>query len=384
MNYVYGRMGSFGYDAENRMVTATVSGVPSSYAYDGDGRRVQATVGSSTPQVFIYSASGELMAETASTGAGQRYLTVDGLGSTRMVTDAAGNVTSRHDYEPFGEELISTTNPAVRTTANGYAGPEIGVRQAFTGKERDAETGLDFFESRYYSSAQGRFTSPDEFKGGFLDAFSGQAAFQPGPLPYADLNDPQTLNKYAYVRNNPLRYTDPNGHCIFAIVDTIACGEAVLVAGTAAAAGAAYLMTPQGKESARVFFTGIAAGVGWLMNKFSQADDKPAPVVGSLPSNPDALKDDGYQDTSHPDAAAAGHRTLENPQTGDKVRFDKGKPGAQGHEGSDHYHRYNPKATGKRDQYLDASGKPVPRGSDASHLKPKRLPSLKPEQEKEK
>ena len=82
----------------------------------------------------------------------------------------------------------------------------------FTSKERDAETGLDFFESRYYSAAQGRFTSPDEFKGGFLDAFSGQHAFQPGPLPYADLSDPQTLNKYSYVRNNPLRYTDPDGH----------------------------------------------------------------------------------------------------------------------------------------------------------------------------
>jgi RHS repeat-associated protein len=99
----------------------------------------------------------------------------------------------------------------------------------FTSKERDAETGLDFFESRYYSSAQGRFTSPDEFKGGFLDAFSGQAAFQAGPLPYADISDPQTLNKYAYVRNNPLRYTDPNGHCIedFCILEAIAVGAAV-------------------------------------------------------------------------------------------------------------------------------------------------------------
>lgn len=84
----------------------------------------------------------------------------------------------------------------------------------FTGKERDAETGLDYFESRYYSSAQGRFTSPDEFKGGFLDALNRTPVFQPGPLPYADITDPQTLNKYVYVRNNPLRYVDPHGHDI--------------------------------------------------------------------------------------------------------------------------------------------------------------------------
>jgi RHS repeat-associated protein len=101
----------------------------------------------------------------------------------------------------------------------------------FTSKERDSETGLDFFESRYYSSAQGRFTSPDEFKGGFLDAFSGQAAFQPGPLPYADMTDPQTLNKYAYVRNNPLRYTDPDGHCAEVLSCTIELGSAGSVFG---------------------------------------------------------------------------------------------------------------------------------------------------------
>jgi RHS repeat-associated protein len=61
----------------------------------------------------------------------------------------------------------------------------------FTAKERDAETGLDFFIARYYSSAGGRFTSPDPLGG--------------------SLRDPQTLNKYSYVRNNPLTLTDPMG-----------------------------------------------------------------------------------------------------------------------------------------------------------------------------
>ena len=75
----------------------------------------------------------------------------------------------------------------------------IGSQGRFTGKERDAETGLDYFGARYMSSAQGRFTSPDWSE-------------QPAVVPYADFRDPQTLNLYAYVRNNPLRLNDPRGH----------------------------------------------------------------------------------------------------------------------------------------------------------------------------
>jgi RHS repeat-associated protein len=86
-----------------------------------------------------------------------------------------------------------------------------------TGKERDAETGLDYFLARYYSGAQGRFLSPDEWKGGIVDPFTGQDIESNTALPYADVTDPQTLNKYAYVRNNPLRYTDPDGHCPWCI-----------------------------------------------------------------------------------------------------------------------------------------------------------------------
>ena len=63
----------------------------------------------------------------------------------------------------------------------------------FTSKERDAETGLDFFGARYMSSAQGRFTSPDT------------------PLVDQQPSAPQSWNLYAYVRNNPLRFFDPDG-----------------------------------------------------------------------------------------------------------------------------------------------------------------------------
>jgi RHS repeat-associated protein len=77
---------------------------------------------------------------------------------------------------------------------------DSGVRSRSTGKERDAETGLDYFGARYFSSAQGRFTSPDW-------------SATPQPVPYADLTDPQTLNLYSYVRNNPLSKADTDGHC---------------------------------------------------------------------------------------------------------------------------------------------------------------------------
>src|ERR1700685_3086424 len=69
----------------------------------------------------------------------------------------------------------------------------------FTGKERDTESGLDYFGARYYASSMGRFSSPDE---PFVDQSSG---------------DPQSWNLYSYVRKNPLSNTDPNGQdCIYA------------------------------------------------------------------------------------------------------------------------------------------------------------------------
>jgi RHS repeat-associated protein len=67
------------------------------------------------------------------------------------------------------------------------------LKQKFTGKERDTESGLDYFGARYYASKQGRFTGADEI---FKDSF---------------VADPQSWNKYVYVRNNPLKFVDPTG-----------------------------------------------------------------------------------------------------------------------------------------------------------------------------
>ena len=71
----------------------------------------------------------------------------------------------------------------------------------FTGKERDAETGLDYFGARYMSAAQGRWTSPDPI----VHPAQSEAGFE------TFISEPQRWNKYAYVSNNPLKYTDPNG-----------------------------------------------------------------------------------------------------------------------------------------------------------------------------
>jgi RHS repeat-associated protein len=115
----------------------------------------------------------------------------------------------RHDNLPFGEPLGNGVG--IRSVSIGYS--DDSVRQKFTGKERDNETGLDFFEARYFSSTQGRFTSPDEFAGGPVELFYFATDASVNPTFYADLTNPQSLNKYQYTYNNPLRYTDPTGHC---------------------------------------------------------------------------------------------------------------------------------------------------------------------------
>jgi RHS repeat-associated protein len=146
---------------------------------------------------YVYDATGQLAVEYGSaTDAGTNYLTADHLGSTRLITDATGSVARCYDYLPFGEEIANGT--AGRTDpcfgSGTYPAPQDIESAKFTGKQRDAETGLDWFDTRYFSAAQGRYTSPD-----------GMIAKKEW------LSDPQRWNHYAYVRNNPMRYIDPNG-----------------------------------------------------------------------------------------------------------------------------------------------------------------------------
>jgi RHS repeat-associated protein len=110
-----------------------------------------------------------------------------------MIVDKSGSLASvrRHDYLPFGEELFAGTGG--RTTAQGYSSSD-GIRQHFISKERDTETGLDYFGARYFSSTQGRFTGVDPV----------------GATKY-HLLDPQLWNAYSYGLNNPLTIIDVDG-----------------------------------------------------------------------------------------------------------------------------------------------------------------------------
>lgn len=192
----------YAYDAENHMVSADNGQTwgLSVYYYDGDGRRIRKVTGANATTVFVYNISGQMVAEYANAmppgQGGTSYLTADNLGTPRVITgtnvnDATGGIRERHDYLPFGEELTSGTGG--RTTQQGYSNAD-SLRQKWTGKERDAETGLDYFGARYYGATLGRFTSVDPIK-----------------LTVARLYDPQRINLYGYCRNNPLTYLDPDG-----------------------------------------------------------------------------------------------------------------------------------------------------------------------------
>jgi RHS repeat-associated protein len=195
------------YDGENRMRQADVNWPGSGtittmeYGYDGEGRRVLRKVGGAVRTVWVYDAMGQMIAEhesgtvAAPSCGGPCYLTADHLGSTRVVWGGDGAIKQLRDYAPFGEEVVSTFRgddaryPTVLYPRSGTQSLPV----EFTGKERDAETGLDYFGARYFASAQGRFSSPDPLLG------------SSNPL------DPQSWNRYTYGLNNPLRYIDPLG-----------------------------------------------------------------------------------------------------------------------------------------------------------------------------
>jgi RHS repeat-associated protein len=87
------------------------------------------------------------------------------------------------------------------TNSTACAARPAQPRSRYTGKERDTESGLDYFGARYFGSSMGRFMSPDW-------------SSVPDTVPHADFNDPQTLNLYAYAANNPVSFSDSDGHSV--------------------------------------------------------------------------------------------------------------------------------------------------------------------------
>ncbi|HXM09215.1 MAG TPA: RHS repeat-associated core domain-containing protein, partial [Terriglobales bacterium] len=189
---------TYTFNDENRL-TATAG---YTYVYDGDGQRVEKCSNSSCTAGTMYwrMTGGDTLSESSLTGSiteeyiflnGKRiarrdnsggavhYYFADHLGSADVITDNLGNIEKESDYYPYGGEIVITGSDI-----NNYK---------FTGKERDAESGLDNFGARYNASAMGRFMTPDPLLN------SGH----PG--------NPQTWNRYSYALNNPLKIKDPTG-----------------------------------------------------------------------------------------------------------------------------------------------------------------------------
>jgi RHS repeat-associated protein len=131
-------------------------------------------------------ANGQLLATYNPSGSQTYFALHDWLGSKRMEYGATGCVESYFSL-PYGNAQAPSGNCSDATEHH------------FTGKERDSESGNDYFGARYYASSMGRWLSPD---------WSAKVA----PVPYAKLDDPQSLNLYTYVLNNPLVLADADGH----------------------------------------------------------------------------------------------------------------------------------------------------------------------------
>ena len=183
------------YDVENHVLTASGSLGSGSYTYDGNGLRVQKSVTGGNTTVYIFSGSkviaeydngaapaspsreyiysgAALLAKIDSTGT--KYYHQDHL-SNRMVTDSSGNDIADIGTFPYGESWYNTA----------------GDKLLFTTYERDAESGNDYAQARSYVNRLARFSS--------LDPLTGSTS------------DPQSLNRYSYVRNMPVMAVDPSG-----------------------------------------------------------------------------------------------------------------------------------------------------------------------------
>ena len=189
------------YDAENRIIQVD-GGNTAVYTYDAEGRRVRKVAGTTVD--YVYDHGGRQIAELTTSGAwnrqevyvGGRHLATysgtttyfhnsDWLGTERVRTDVNGNSYETCQSLPFGDG---------QACVGGDPSP-----MHFTGKQRDTESNLDGFPARYYASVQGRWLTADW-------------SVTPEPVPYAKLADPQSLNLYAYVDNDPSNHADPDGH----------------------------------------------------------------------------------------------------------------------------------------------------------------------------
>ena len=187
---------TYQYDAEGRI--SQVDGGSVMYLYSAEGDRIQKQVGNNIVEAIWV--GNQLLAELTPDGSWVDYLYVDGkrmaavrasgvtyyvsdpLGTTRMALSSAGEILARSDMTPFGQAMNSHSDA-----------DEV----PFTGTEQyDSESGLYSYKYRYYNPLLGRWMSPD-----------------PSGEEYASLRNPQSLNLYSYVINDPLKFADQSGLC---------------------------------------------------------------------------------------------------------------------------------------------------------------------------
>jgi len=206
---------SLTFDNENRLIQVQSSGniTKTIYTYNGDGARVKKEIQISgvTQEVTYYVGNYYEVKNGAATkyyyfgaqrvamnqGSTLYYLHADHLGSSSVTSDAGGNQVGTQNYFAFGTPRASTGNLQTDFT--------------FTGQKFDQSDSLMYYGARYYDAQLGRFISADTM------------------VPFTV--EPQFLNRYSYTLNNPVRYTDPTGHCPCLIALPIA--EIALFAGAA-------------------------------------------------------------------------------------------------------------------------------------------------------
>jgi RHS repeat-associated protein len=174
------------WDAENRMSSITQNGVTTTFAYDPSGQRIRkgstyyygpAERQADGTLAKYFTVGGLLIAKKDS--GGTYWYHSDHLGSPRLLTTSSGATAASYDYSAFGK--------TVAQGANNIANP-VG----FDAQRADAESGLVYMNARYYDPKLARFLSADSV------------------VPSA--SNPQALNRYSFVYNNPISNTDPSGH----------------------------------------------------------------------------------------------------------------------------------------------------------------------------
>jgi RHS repeat-associated protein len=199
------------YDAEGRRVAKGSVGsltcaapdagftLKNQYLLGQGGEQVTELNGAGTVQHTNAFIGGKLLATYDFVNGGLHFALTDPLGTRRVQVSGTGTPELNCLGLPFGNSLGNARATNCVPAPGSLAVAPDATEHHFTGKERDTESGNDYFGARYYASSMGRFMSPDW-------------ASNPQAVPYVDFSNPQSLNLFVYALNNPLNKYDLDGH----------------------------------------------------------------------------------------------------------------------------------------------------------------------------